>query len=145
MPSRRFRASLRSPDVMRVLDILSTYIISHYTSGSTSLPRLSTIRTVMGYRLNRFTSLMYTIFTLLPCSRHNCISYSLWRKYLECYNFSRSMEWVSGTLSAVFITGLYSLQSCLISGYFFLVSSLIFFLRMIAMVIATGCSFRMGT
>lgn len=40
--------------------------------------------------------------------------------------------------------GLYYLQSCFISGYFFLVSYLMFLRRMIAMVRERGCSLRMG-
>lgn len=54
------------------------------------------------------------------------------------------MECVSGTFREVLMMGLYSLQSCLISGYFFLVSYLMFLRRMMAIVSESGCSLRMG-
>ena len=54
------------------------------------------------------------------------------------------MECVSGTFWEGFRIGLYYLQSCLMSGYFFFVRVLMSFLRIIAIVREIGCLLRMG-
>jgi hypothetical protein len=84
---------------------------------------------------------MYTNFTLFPCCFQDNDYFSLYKKYLTCYDFSTSKQWLAGTFSLAspydsyaFIIGLYYLHSCFISGKFFLVIVRICFLRTIAAV-----------
>ena len=118
--------------------------MSHCISGRISFPRVITILTVIGYLLYWLTSLMYTILIFFPYYFQIWISSSLCKKYLKCSTFSTKIEWLYGTFWEGFKRGLYSLQSCLISGYFFFVSFLISFFGIMAIVREIGCSLRIG-
>lgn len=129
-------------------------LISHSNiGGRSSVFRFITIRTAIGYLLNLFTSLMYTIFTLLPWVLHILAYFSLYKKYRTWSDFSTKMQWELGTLSFTgvllcissgFIWGLYYLQSCLISGKLFFVIVFICCLLTIAAVMYRGFSLLTG-
>ena len=80
-----FSAYFLSPMLIFAFAIRSTKLISHSNMGNTSSSfMLITILTAIGYRLNLFSSLMYTSFTFFPCFFHKFAYFSLYRKYLTC-------------------------------------------------------------
>jgi hypothetical protein len=110
--------------------------------------RFITILTPIGYRLYLFTSLIYTNLTDFPWFFHTTDYFSEYRKYLTCSDFSTRIQCELGTLSlAIWLLfykssdlniGLYSLQSCLTSGKFFLLIDLTCWRRTIAAVNEIG-------
>lgn len=134
--------------------IRSIKFMSHSNIGARSyVCRLMTILTAIGYRLNLLTSLIYTILTLFPWVFQALAYFSLYRKYLTWSDFSTKIQWELGTfnlagvlfwISSGFMTGLYYLQSCFISGNVFFVIVFICCLLTIAAVINRGFSLFTG-